>query len=68
MTAHQVKDLQEAGETELIEELMGVPKNPELLKEQETVRPEFKTPSERLFFDVENANWVAVGDTSACDL
>jgi len=26
---------------------------------------EFKTPSERLFFDIENSNWVPIGETGA---
>jgi len=70
VTIRQVQELQGSGESALIDDLMGVNKAAIEKAAQGNsaaarTQPEFKTPSERLYYDLENANWIALGDPNA---
>lgn len=63
VTARQVKELQEkSGDAlDLFAETVPDP----AAEKAGGITPEFKTPSEQLFDDVTNSNWIALGDKSA---
>lgn len=61
VTVQQVKRLQQQGDT-LIDTLAEDTSATEIDPESD---PAFKSPSEQLFYDVENSNWVPLGDQGA---
>ncbi len=61
VTVQQVKRLQQQGDSlldTLAEDANATPIDPES-------DPKFKSPSEQLFYDIENSNWVPLGDQGA---
>lgn len=65
VTVRQVQKLQQKGDTFLDsmtnDEFAGLKKNP--AADQDSAA--FKTPSERLYFDLENSNWIELGQPNA---
>lgn len=64
VTVDQVRRLREKGDT-LLDTLAGDTTGFDLPKADEQERFEFKTPGERLYNDIENSNWVALGQPGA---
>ncbi len=69
VTLRQVKELQEQGGGAVLDLFASDKFTPEQQSEPNqpgnAVKKEFKTPSEQLFDDVENSNWVSLGDPAA---
>ncbi len=69
ITIEQVKDLQKqnGGVLDMLAEDVPQPKSEEASKVPSSVSEALKTksPGERMFTDVENSNWVTLGDASA---
>ncbi len=64
VTIDQVKRLREQGDSKFLDMLTSdKPEN--VTKADIDKRYEFKTPSEQLFFDIENSNWVPIGQAGA---
>lgn len=62
ITAQQVKRLQSQGDT-LLDTLTALPTTNASKQEDEAFK--FKTPSEQLYTDLQNSNWVALGKADA---
>lgn len=62
VTAQQVKRLQQQGDT-LLDTLAEDANSYNENNKKEAV--EFKSPSEQLYYDIENSNWVALGQANA---
>ena len=65
ITIRQVQALRESGETDVLDSLVGVQPNPEASAESKETKREFRTPAEQLYYDLENSNWVPLGDPAA---
>lgn len=65
VTLDQVERLRESGDTTLLDTLTGTEFDTSNSSAASQQAFEFKSPSERLFHDIENANWVAIGNPRA---
>ena len=64
VTIDQVKRLREQGDSKFLD-LLAAEKPENVTKADVDKRYEFKTPSEQLYYDIENSNWVPVGQAGA---
>jgi len=65
VTLDQVERLREGGDSTLLDTLTGTEFDTSNASEAARQSFEFKSPSERLFHDIENSNWVALGNPRA---
>lgn len=67
VTLKQVRDLQQQGDGELLDFLAADKTNPDLAEQMQKTNEafEYKTPAEKMFADVESANWIKLGEDKA---